>query len=278
LCRSLRPSSRLAIAGASVSTALLIFVAAPSVRGDVRLEISGAVEASDDALVVRVDLKNGGETSVTTLSVDGELLGSRAQAQLSSGIPAGTARSVALKFPANVPRPGVHALSLLLDYTWPGPRGPASVSQRAYLLVGLGEVAEPAVRLTLPETQMGYAGVVSVGIESADGAPHTLRVHLQGPRGFRADDPPDEIQVPGRGVIQAPIRVFRGALPWASRQGILVTAESTDGPVASTAVATGIALISPDPVWMPRLRKPLLAVAIILLCAAAGLEVRRQLS
>jgi hypothetical protein len=243
----------------------------------VRFEVSGAVEASDDALVVRVDLKNGGEAPATTVSVDGELLGSTAHAQLPSGVPAGTARSVALKFPAEVPRPGVHLLSLLLDYTWPGPRGPALVSQRAYLLVGLGDVAEPAVRLTLPETQMGYSGVVSVGIESTDAAPHSLRVRLQGPRGFRSDDPPDEIGVPARGVVQVPIRMFRGTLPWASRQGLLVTAESTDGPVASTAVATGIAIISPDPAWMPRLRRPLLAVAIALLCAAAGVEVWRQL-
>ena len=242
-----------------------------------RFEVSGTVEPSDDALVVRIDLRNGGDTPATTVSVDGELLGSTAQAQLPSGVPPGTARSVVMKFPAGEPRPGVHALSLLLDYTWPGPQGPAAVSQRAYLLIGLGDTAEPAVRLTLPETHMDYSGVVSVGIESADAAPHTLRVRLQGPRGFRADDPPDEIRVSARGAVHLPVRAFRGTLPWASRQGILVMAESTDGPVASTAVATGIALISPDPAWMPRLRKPLLAVAIVLLCAAVGLEAWRRL-
>ncbi len=242
-----------------------------------RFEVSGTVEGNEDALTVHVELRNGGETPATTVSVDGELLGSTAQAQMPAGVPAGTARSVVLKFPANVPRPGVHPLSLLLDYTWPGPRGPVAVSQRAYLLVGLGDTAEPAVRLTLPEAHMDYSGVVSVGVESADAAAHTLRVRVQGPRGFRADDPPEEIRVPPRGAVQVPIRVFRGALPWASRQGILVMAESTDGPVASTAVVTGIALISPDPAWMPRLRRPLLAVAIVLLCAAAGLEAWRRL-
>ncbi|MFI5184390.1 MAG: hypothetical protein ACHQNV_08330 [Vicinamibacteria bacterium] len=240
--------------------------------------MSGAVEAGDDALAVQVDLKNGGETAASTLSVEGELLGTTAQVQVPAGVPAGTTRSVILKFPANVPRPGVHPLSLLLDYTSPGPRGPVAVSQRAYLLLGLGDSAEPAVRLTLPEVHMDYSGLVPLGIESADAAAHTVRVRLQGPRGFRADNPPEEVRVPARGALQVPIRVFRGTLPWGSPQGMLVIAESTDGPVASTAVGTGIALISPDPAWMPRLRKPILAAAIVLLVLTAGLEAWRRLS
>jgi hypothetical protein len=246
-------------------------------RAEVRFDVAGTVEGAGDGLVVHVQLRNGGDTAASALSVDGELLGSHAQGQLPAGIAAGDAGEVVLKFPAGATRAGVHPLSLLLDYTWSGTQGPVGVSQRAYLLLGLGGVAEPALRLTLPDARMDYSGVVELGVESLDGAPHSARVRLQGPRGFRVDDPAEDVAVPAHGAIHVPIRVFRGTLPWASRQGILAIVETTDGPLASTAVAAAVVEISPDPAWMPRLRKPLLAAGILLLSLATWAEARRLL-
>jgi len=243
----------------------------------VRFEVAGTVEGTDDELQVHVQLRNGGDSPATTLSVEGELLGNTARAQLPAGIAAGASGEIVLKFPASSTRAGVHPLSLLLDYEWPGPRGPLGVSQRAYLLLGLGGVAQPAVRLSLRDARMVYSGEVDVGVESVDGAPHSIRLRLLGPRGFRADVRADEVPVPARGTIHVPIRVFRGTLPWASHQGVLALAEVTDGPLASAAVATAAVDVAPDPAWMPRLRKPLLLAGIALLGVAAWIEVRRRI-
>lgn len=242
-----------------------------------RFEVAGTVEGTDDALQVHVRLRNGGDSPATTLTVEGELLGNTALADLKTGVAAGAAGEVVLHFPAGAIRAGVHPLSLLLDYEWPGARGPLGVSQRAYLLLGLGGVADPPVRLSVRDARMDYAGVVDVGIESLDGAPHSVRLRLLGPRGFRADAPAEEVQVPPHGPIDVPVRVFRGVLPWASRQGVLALAEVTDGPLASAAVATGAVDVAPDPAWMPRLRRPLLLGAIVLFALAAWIEARRRI-
>jgi hypothetical protein len=238
----------------------------------VRFEVSGTIEGSDDELKVHVRLRNGGDSPAAALSVEGELLGNTAHAQLQTG------SEVVLKFPADATRAGVHPLSLLLDYQYPGPHGPVGVSQRAYLLLGLGGVAEPTVRLTLRDARMDYSGVVNVGVESTDGLPHSIRLRVLGPRGFRADAPADEVQVPPRGPIDVPVRVFRGTLPWASRQGVLALAEVADGPLASAAVASATVDVGPDPAWMPQLRRPLLLACIVLFGVAAWVEVRRRIA
>jgi hypothetical protein len=243
----------------------------------VRFEVAGTVEGTDDELRVHVRLRNGGDSPATVLSVEGELLGNTARAQIPAGVAVGATGEAVLTFPAAATRAGVHPLSLLLDYQWPAPRGPQGVSQRAYLLLGLGGVAEPAVRLSLRDARMEYSGVVDVGVESADGSPHSVRLRLLGPRGFRADAPADEVQVPPRGPIGVPIRVFRGTLPWESRQGVLALAEVTDGPLASAAVASAAVDVGPDPAWMPRLRKPLLLAGIVLFGVAAWVEARRRI-
>lgn len=239
-------------------------------------EVSGTVEGTEDELAVHVGLRNGGDTPATSLDVEGELLGGKARESVPEGVAAGASRGVVLKFPVGAVRPGVHPLTLLLDYTVAGAQGPSAVSQRAYLLLGLGGVADPAVRLSLRDAPMDFSGQVDVDVESADGAPHTALVRLLGPRGFRADSPADEVRVPAHGSVRVPIRVFRGALPWGSRQGVLAVAEATDGPLASAAVATAAVEIAPDPAWMPRVRKPVLLLTVVLVCAAACLEAWRR--
>jgi hypothetical protein len=80
--------------------------------------------------------------------------------------------------------------------------------------------------------------------------------------------------VPADGRVTANVRVWRSSAPRGSRQPLLVVAELLDasGPAASQQV---YADILPDPAWMPRLRRPLGVAALLLMAAAALLELRR---
>lgn len=250
-------------------------------RADVRLEVSGSAEAVGNRLEVRVDLTNRGDAgAVAPVTVEGELFGRRDVARLERDLPPGGTSSVRLHYPLDVPRPGVHPLTLLLDYAPAGSTAAGGVaarlSQRAFLLLALGGSAEPAVRLSVPEARVETHGAVSVGIESADGAPHRVRLRVETPRGLRAENPPAEVEVPASGRVAASVGLLRAGAPRGSRQGILVVAGARDGPLERTTVVTGVVQVLPDPAYMPRLRRPLVALALVLLAGAAIVEVRRH--
>jgi hypothetical protein len=57
---------------------------------------------------------------------------------------------------------------------------------------------------------------------------------------------------------------------------VLVLATSTDGDAQTVAVAEGAVVLTKDPALMPRLRMPLLALAMALLGTAIGVEVYRR--
>jgi hypothetical protein len=112
-----------------------------------------------------------------------------------------------------------------------------------------------------------------VAVESADGAPHRARLRVQAPAGLQAPDA-TEVDVPATGRVAASIRVWRSSAPRGSRQRLLVVAEPMGGaaPAASQQV---FAEILPDPARVPRLRRPLGVLALLLMAAAALLELRR---
>jgi hypothetical protein len=256
---------------------LAVAVAVPAAAA-VRLGVAaGSVEVAADHLGVSVQLRNEGETGAGPVDVDGEIFGGHSLARVLVGIPPGQVREVALQFPSDVTRPGTYALSLLLDYT-PVGKTASPLSQRAYLLLALGEATSPAVRIALSETSLDWAGVATVALQSADGQEHKVRLRLQGPRGLRVVDPEDEIPVPPQGEVRVPIRLFRGTLPWDTVQGVLAIATSADGPAARTTVAVSTARVAPDPAWLPRARKPLLLVTLVLLGAAIFVEAWRRLA
>jgi hypothetical protein len=118
-----------------------------------------------------------------------------------------------------------------------------------------------------------YYGDVDAAVESADGSPHRVRVRVQAPAGLQAPDAA-EVDVPATGRVAASIRVWRSSAPRGSRQPLTVVAEPLDAsrPAASQQV---FAEILPDPAWMPRLRRPLGVLALLLMAAAALLELRR---
>jgi hypothetical protein len=231
----------------------------------------------DEGVRVRVDLHNDGDAGTGSIAVAGRLLEERDEARIDAGVAPGEAGSVFLHFAGEAPRPGVHALTLCLDYE--GRRGDqrVSMSQAAYLLLAIGAAAEPAVRVSAPEARVGWSGLVPVVLESADGAPHRVRLRLAGPSGLRVDDPREAVSVPARGRVTSIVRVFRGTLPWATRQGVLAVATTTSGPLARTTVAPGVLNVVPDPAWAPRARLPFLVLAAVLLGLAALVETLHRL-
>ena len=61
--------------------------------------------------------------------------------------------------------------------------------------------------------------------------------------------------------------MLRAGAPRLTRQGVLVLATTADGGEQTVAVAEGAVLLTKDPALMPRLRMPLLALAMALLGA-----------
>jgi hypothetical protein len=144
-----------------------------------RFEVSGVVQAAAGGLDVTVTLKNVGDGGAGPVVVEGELGGRRQTGTLDEGVPPGASGSLLLHYPNDLPRPGVHALTLLLDYSEaaPGADGTTpSVSQRAFLLLALGANPEPAVRAEAPEVRLETRSNLIVGLESEDGAPHRVRL------------------------------------------------------------------------------------------------------
>lgn len=227
-----------------------------------------------------VVLRNAGDDKAAPLAVLAELMGRTREARLESGVEGGAEATVALRFPFEVPRPGLHAIVLLLE--WPVGPAPASggepplASQRAYLLLTLGVAAEPAVRLMVPELSLETMGALPVGLESADGAAHRVAVRVLTPRGLNVLGVSSvEVDVPASGRVDASFSLLRAGAPRESRQGILIVASAADGPLERTAVATGVVKIARDPALLPRLRPALWILAALLLAAAAWAELRR---
>ena len=137
-----------------------------------------------------------------------------------------------------------------------------------------GSAAPSIVRLSVPDVRVLYYGDVQAGVESADGAAHRVRVRVLTPPGLQAPDPA-LVAVPASGRVTATVRVWRSSAARGSRQPLVVVAESMDGERAAPSAAL-FADILPDPAWMPRLRRPLGVLALLLMAAAALLQARRR--
>jgi hypothetical protein len=246
--------------------------AAFPVRADPHMSVGGAVTPGSDALHVRLDLGNSGDKSLDgPIQVVGWLFGQRDEARLDEAIAPGQTKQLPLSFPPDVPRPGVHALTLLVSYSSQG----VATSQCAYLLLGLGGTPEPAVRLSVGEAVFELRGSLEVGLESADGSAHDVRLHVETPHGLRAEDPAAPVAVPAEGHVTARIPLLRVGAAHGSHHGVVVAAEAVDGPQARTSVATAIVHVLPDPAVLPRIRGWLFGAGLLLLLASAFVELRR---
>ena len=256
----------------SSSAVLLVLLATPrGVHASARFEVAGTAQSPDGtSLEVTVALQNKGDLLASPLTIQGELVAERREARLDEGVAPGATELVVL--------PGLHALTLLLE--WPvGPLPPQGIlapmaSQRAFLLLTLGALAEPAVRVVAPDLELETSGTLAVGLESADGAAHRVSVRVLTPRGLNVLEGGGEVIVPATGRATSPITLLRGSAPRESQQGIVVVASVLDGPLERTAVATGVVKLARDPALLPRLRTALWFVAAGLLAAAAYAELK----
>lgn len=235
-------------------------------------------------------IANRGDEPAVPLDVAGELFGQHAEARVVRGVPAGGEAAVILGFDGTEARPGLHALTLLLEH----PVGGASdavgnwpvESQRAFLPLTIGPAPAPAVTLqvecaegvpTAPcVTLIDVRGAVPVRLSSADGEAHEVSVRALTARGVRPASGPVVTEVPATGVVSVQVPLVRAGAPRGSRHGVLVLAEMSAGALARTAVATAVVEIAPDPSLLPRLRLPLLGLGLALLAVAAVVEWRQK--
>lgn len=234
---------------------------------------------SDDAVDVRVGLVNRGAVALRALTADGELFGHAETRKLDQGLEAGASSGLLFSFPLDDATPGVHAVTLRLEYQATAAEGqaPQSIVQPAYVLLALGESPPPAVKITAPEGHMDSVGRWRVALESEDGAAHRMRLRVVLPRTLRADPLDSLVAVPATGRVEKELLLFRVDAPWDGPQGAVLVAATDGEPVTRTTVATAVVQVGHEPGRMPRLRRPLAVAMALLFLAAGALELRRFL-
>jgi hypothetical protein len=208
------------------------------------------------------------------------MLGERREARIAHGVDPGAEAAVILDFDPTPARAGVHALALLLEHPLEGAADAAGnrpvESQRAFLLLALGARPEPAVRVEVLPASVDVRGDLEARLESTDAAAHRVRVQALTARGLRVAGPPAEVEVPPRGQVPVRLPLVRAGAARGSRHGVLVVAETLDGPLARTTVVTAPVEVAADPSILPRVRREVFALALVLLALAAAAEVRRR--
>jgi hypothetical protein len=249
-------------------------------RPDAVLDVSGSVVATAPRLEVRVTLTNRGDVRAGPIDVRGELFEESREARLPGGLEPAAEGLVMLDFAPTPPRPGLHALTLLLEHPVEGPSdgagNPPMSSQRAFLLLALGANPGEAVRIDAEPLSLDVRGILLVRLQSRDGQGQRVRLRALTARGLRADGDPIEVAVPPRGRATAQIPLSRAGAPRGSRQALLLVAEALDGPLARTSVAAASVDLLSDPARLPRLRLPLLVGGLALVAFALVYELRTR--
>jgi hypothetical protein len=261
--------------------ALGLLAAGSFARSEAVLDVSGSVVSTAPRLVVRVVVANRGDRPAAPLDVTGDLLGERREARLVGGVPPGGSDAVLLEFTPGSGLPGVHALTLLLEYPVEGPPdgagNPPMDSRIGWLLLALGSNPGPAVRLAAEAPSLDVKADLAVRLESADGQPHRVRVRALTARGLRAEGDGAWVSVPAAGATSTLLPLVRAGAPRGSRQAVLLVAECDDGAVARTDVLATPVEVAPDPSLLPRLRTRLLVTGLVLVAIALGVEGWRTL-
>jgi hypothetical protein len=253
---------------------------ASAARPDAVLDVSGSVVATAPRLEVRVTLTNRGDVRAGPIDVRGELFGESREARLPGGIAPAAEGHVRLDFAPTPPRPGLHALTLLLEHPVEGPPdgagNPPVSSQRAFLLLALGANPGEAVRIAAEPLSLDVRGILLVRLESRDGQGQRVSLRALTARGLRPDGDPIEVAVPPRGHATAQLPLARAGAPRGSRQALLLVAEALDGPLARTSVAAASVDLLSDPARLPRLRVPFLVGGLALFAFALVYELRAR--
>lgn len=265
-------------AGAVLALALL--AADAPARAQAVLDVAGSVLTLSPRLEVRVVVTNRGDRPAAPLELTGALLGQERAARLPDGVAPGAEGSVVLAFDAAAAEPGVHALTLLLEYPVEGAPdaagNPPLASVRAWLLLALGANPEPPARIEAAPSTIDVRGTVEVSLESADGRPRRVRLRALPARGLRVEGEPAQVELPAAGPVRTRLTLVRAGAARGTRHAILLVAEASDGGLARASVATATIEVAPDPALLPRLRLPLAVLGGLLLAFALGHEAWRR--
>ncbi len=271
--------SRQLVSRGLLAAGLLTFAGAAC--AEAVLDVTGTVVATEPRLLVQVQVTNRGDQRVSEVEVAGELLGVRDRRRLYQVLLPGASATAQLGFDITPPRPGVYALTLLLEHPLPGTPdaagNPPLSSQRAWLLVALGANPPPAVRVTSRPLRLRVRGELSVSVESADAAAHRVLLRALTARGLRTEGEPPVVEVPAAGPVVARLELMRGGAPQGSRHGVLLVAEALDGALARTTVAVASVEVAPDPSLLPHWRTAVLVVALLLGAVVVSVEAWRAL-
>lgn len=241
--------------------------------------MSGGAEVAEGRLRVFVDLENRGAAPVYDLAVDAELAGEFARASLDATVAPGERERVALGFPPRVPRPGLHALILRIDFRAgepPAPEDTPRSSQLAFLILPLGGQPNPALALRVAQGDVVLRGTSRVQLESLDGADHRVQLRVHTAPGLAAHPRELELALPGGGRVDAELGLLRSGAGDHTRHGILVEARVLDGPVSRSAVSAGVVEVKARPNRVRSASRPALALAAAAIVAAIALEIRRR--
>jgi hypothetical protein len=260
-----------------LSLAFALASLAASSRGEQRLDVSGAIVEAAPRIAVRVTLTNRGDKEAAgPIDVQGELFGEQRSGRLASRLEPGASGDVALEFDGTPPKPGLYALTLLVEHPLDGAPdaagNPPMASERAWLLLALGANPAPAVRMRAEAMALDVRGSLAVRLESADGEAARVRLRALTARGLRTEGGPIEVDVPARGEARALVPLVRAGAPRGTRQALLLVAETADAPLARTSVAVANVDVSADPSLFPRLRTALLGLGLVLVAVATVYE------
>ena len=240
------------------------------------LDVSGRVAATEPRLVVSVTLTNRGEPRLGPIDVVAELDGRRRDGRLPGGLGRNADGFLTLEFASAPQRPGLHALTLLVEHPLAGTPdaagNPPLASERAFLMLAMGASPGEAVRIEAAPLDLDVRGALAVRLESRDGEAVRISLRTLPPRGLRADAEPIVVDVPARGQATASVPIVRASAPRGSRMAVLLVAETPDGPLARTSVAAAAVKVLDTPSRVAAQRPLILAAGLILLAAAALFE------
>ena len=160
------------------------------------------------------------------------------------------------------------------------------------ILVGPGALADPQTLVGWggnfgPRTTNGewwrlvtatfvHSEMLPILVRNLEGTRHRAWVRVTTPIGINALPARSEVDLEPGGSAIVETRILRGSAQREASHGIIVLAGIVDGPLERTVGTLGTVWIEPDRALMPRLRRPALIVALLLLLAAVALEFRRR--
>ncbi len=268
--------------------------AAAPLSSSAPFEVTGEIVATAPRLRVQLVVRNRSEQQVSSLAVKGEWLGQGteariAEAHIATGLAAGSSGSVVLDFDGTGLRPGVYALVLLLEHATSGAPdaagNPPLASQRAGLLLAAGEgsaeagahgVVLPVVRLEPEPCLLAVSGSLELAVESADAAPHRIRLRAFTPRGLRADGDAVALDVPATGRMRARLPLVRAGAPRGTEHSVVVVAETDSSPYPGAALVSATVRVADGPSRVPRLRPAVWVLAALLLLVVVVVEIRAR--